>query len=255
MSRVTAAPHWTALAVAICRCSPKLSLRSNCTLRYLMLFLYSISCSSRTIFRYWEDLLSMTAKPRSFQGPFSGICYPTNALPATDFHESSAPGFRRHQRRTRRVPHPRSQWCSFQQVGPCAGIRHTWRSKRVDPPVTLEGRHMSSLLWETIYCPCISPTSRSDSHLAFATSSLEPFSAWSPRCRCSTSRYWTHCVCQCWSTRRIPYAYQFLFMLKWLRTFRSESQTGFPRDYLYRIISSRTMPIVSKRTSLPEDRS
>ena len=43
-----------ALAVAICRCSPKLSLRSNCTPRYLMLFSHSISCSPRAIFGYWK---------------------------------------------------------------------------------------------------------------------------------------------------------------------------------------------------------
>ena len=60
-----------------------------------------------------------------------------------------------------------------------------------------EKRHMSSLLWETICRPHISPTCRSDSHLSFATGSLEPCSALSPRCRCSISRYWTHCVCQC----------------------------------------------------------
>ena len=59
------------------------------------------------------------AKPRSFQGSFSGIWYPTNDWPATGF---------------------------LQQVGVCAINRHTWRSRRLDPPVTLEGCHMSSLL-------------------------------------------------------------------------------------------------------------
>ena len=38
------------------------------------------------------------AKRRSFQGPFRG--YPTNALPAIDFHLSSAQGFWRLQRHT-----------------------------------------------------------------------------------------------------------------------------------------------------------
>ena len=52
MSRVRAASHWMALAVAICRRSLKQSLQSNCTPRYLMLFFHSISFSLRTIFGY-----------------------------------------------------------------------------------------------------------------------------------------------------------------------------------------------------------
>ena len=138
------------------------------------------------------------AKPRFSQGPFSGLCCPTSA-----------------SRRIRQVRHPRSQWCSSQQVGPWAGNRRTWRSKRVDLPVTLEGRYMSSLLWEAIFSPRLSPTCRSNSHLSFATGSMEPFSASSPRFRYSTSRYLTHCVCQCWSTRRILFAYHFLFLHLW----------------------------------------
>ena len=55
-----------------------------------MLFFHSISFSPRTIFVYWKDLLSVTSKASVFKGPFSGICYPTNALPATDFHWFSA---------------------------------------------------------------------------------------------------------------------------------------------------------------------
>ena len=38
MSRVKLAPHQVALTVAICRCLPKLSLRSSCTSMYLILF-------------------------------------------------------------------------------------------------------------------------------------------------------------------------------------------------------------------------
>ena len=66
MSRVRAALHWMALAVAICRCLPELSLRFNCTPRYLMLFFHSISCSPRTIFVYWKDLQSVTSKASVF---------------------------------------------------------------------------------------------------------------------------------------------------------------------------------------------
>ena len=136
--------HSMALAAAIFSCSLKLSLRSCCTPRYLMLVFHSTSCSPRTILGYWKIS----------------------------------------------CPYRRSRW--------------------VDPPATLEERHMSSYLWETICRPRISPTCRSDSHLSFITGSLEHFSASSPRCRYSTSLYWTHYVCKCWSTRRIPYAYQFL---------------------------------------------
>ena len=68
MSRVRAAPHWMTLAVATCRCLPKLSLRSNYTPKYLMLFFHSISCSPRTIFGYWKDLLSVTSKISVFSG-------------------------------------------------------------------------------------------------------------------------------------------------------------------------------------------
>ena len=142
------------------------------------------------------------------QRSFSGLCYPTNALSATDFYWSLAPGFWRLQQHTRQMRHPRSRWCSFQQVGPSAGNRLTWRSKQVVWPVTPEERHMSSLLWETICRPHISPACRLDSHLSSATGSLESALAPSSRRRCSISRYWTHCVCQCWSMRIIPYAYQ-----------------------------------------------
>ena len=45
-------PYWMALLVAIWRCSPKLSLRSNCTPRYLMSLLYATLCSPSTIFGY-----------------------------------------------------------------------------------------------------------------------------------------------------------------------------------------------------------
>ena len=101
---------------------------------------------------------------------------------------------------------PRRRWCSFQQVGPCAGNCHTWRSKRVNLPTTLKGDHMLSLLWETIFRPRISPTCRSDSYLSFTTGSLETFSTPSPQCRCSTSWYWMDCVCQCLSESRIRFA-------------------------------------------------
>ena len=44
-------------------------------------------------------------------------------------------------------------------------------------PVIPEERHMSSLLWETICRPHVSPTCRLDSHLSSATGSLEPSSS------------------------------------------------------------------------------
>ena len=72
-SRVKFAPHWMALAVAICRCSPKLSLRSNCTPRYFILVFHSTSCSLKTILGYWKDLLSVTSKASVFSG---AICRP-----------------------------------------------------------------------------------------------------------------------------------------------------------------------------------
>ena len=40
--------------------------RSNCTLRYLILFFHTTLCSPRTIFRYWKDLLSVTIKASVF---------------------------------------------------------------------------------------------------------------------------------------------------------------------------------------------
>ena len=90
-------------------------------------------------------------------------------------------------------------WDAYQeqfgmQAGPCAGSRRTWRSKRVDSPATLEGRHMSSLSWETILRPRISPTCRSDSHLSFATGSLEPFSR----------TMWPCSLCRIISSRSFP---------------------------------------------------
>ena len=42
-------PHWMALAIAICRYSPKLSLWSHCTPKYLILFFYTTSCLPRTL--------------------------------------------------------------------------------------------------------------------------------------------------------------------------------------------------------------
>ena len=61
-----------ALAVAICRCSQKLNLQSNCTTRYLIFYFHTTSCFPKTIFGYWKDLSGpWPAKPRSFQGPFS----------------------------------------------------------------------------------------------------------------------------------------------------------------------------------------
>ena len=68
ISRAKFAPHWVALAAAIFRCSPKLSLRPSGTPRYLMLVLHSASCSPRTILGYWKDLLSVTCKVSVFLG-------------------------------------------------------------------------------------------------------------------------------------------------------------------------------------------
>ena len=52
ISQAEFASHWMALAAAIFRCSPKLSLPSSCTPRYLMLIFQSTSCSPRTILGY-----------------------------------------------------------------------------------------------------------------------------------------------------------------------------------------------------------
>ena len=147
MSRVRTTPHWMALAVAICRCSPKLSLRSNCTPRYLMLFFHLISCSPRAIFGYWKDLLSVNSKASVFSGAIFrpllsnqrfarhrvSLILSSRILTLSAAHTSSATS----AKPMMLVPAGR---------GPCAGNRRTLRSKRVDPSVTLEGRHMSSLL-------------------------------------------------------------------------------------------------------------
>ena len=66
ISRAKFAPHWIALAAAIFRCSQKLSLRSSCAPRYLMLVFYSSSCTPRTILGYWKDLLSVKSKALVF---------------------------------------------------------------------------------------------------------------------------------------------------------------------------------------------
>ena len=79
----------------------------------------------------------------------------------------------------------KSSYMTLQTGG---GTRDPWGAQHVIP------------LWETICRPYISPTCRLDSHLSAATGSLEPSSVPSPRCRYSISRYWAHCVCQCWST-------------------------------------------------------
>ena len=55
--------------------------------------------------------------------------------------------------------------------------------------VVISGAHDKSLLWETTCRPRIASTYRSDSHLSFATGSLETFSTPSPRCSCSASWY------------------------------------------------------------------
>ena len=68
MSRVRAALHWMAFAAAIFRCSPKLSLRSSITPRYLMLVFHSTSCSPRMILGYRKYLLSVTSKDSVFSG-------------------------------------------------------------------------------------------------------------------------------------------------------------------------------------------
>ena len=143
MSQAKLPPYWVVLAVTICRCSPKLSHRSTCTTRYLIFSFHTTSCSSCTerISYLWP------AKSRSFDEPFTGLCYPTNALLTIESHWSSAPGFRRLQRWTRQMRHPRSRSCSFQQVVSCVENRHIWHFTRVVSPRTPEGRHMSSLLF------------------------------------------------------------------------------------------------------------
>ena len=68
ISRAKFIPHWIALVAAIFTCSPKLSLRSSCTPRYLMLIFHLTSCSPRRILGYWKDLLSVTSKTSVFYG-------------------------------------------------------------------------------------------------------------------------------------------------------------------------------------------
>ena len=123
MSRVRVAPHWMALAVAICRCSLKLSLRSNCTPRYLMLFFHSISCSPRTIFGYWKDLVSVTSKASVFSGAIFrhlpsnqrlarhtlSLILSSRILTLSAAHATSASS------------------AKSTMLVPCAGNRHTWR--------------------------------------------------------------------------------------------------------------------------------
>ena len=53
LSRFQSAPHWMVLFDAICRCVPKLSLRSNCALRHLMLLILATSCC---VCRCWSTL-------------------------------------------------------------------------------------------------------------------------------------------------------------------------------------------------------
>ena len=183
MSRAKRAPHRMALAVAICRCSPKLSLRSNCTPRYLMLVFHSTLCSSKTILGYWKDLLSVTSKASVFSGAIlrpllSNQCFaphrllltlstmiPTSSAAHTTSASSAKPMML--------VP----------AVGPSAGNRHTWHSKQMAPPATPKESHMSSLLSDTICRPHISPTCRS--RVLPSVGRLSPSSP--SRCRCRTS--------------------------------------------------------------------
>ena len=208
LSQSKLAPHWMALSVTIYRCSPKLRLQSNCTPRYLILFIHTAFCSQRTIFGYWKDLLSVTSI-------FSGTI------------------FRRLLSNQRFACHRFSLILSPRILTPSAA--HTITALSVQPIILIPlGRsmrrksshmtfhtsgpardHMSSFFWGTIYLLRISSTCCSDSHLSSATGSLEPSSASSPRSNTCISRYWTHCVFQCCSTCRIPYAYRFLFLLQW----------------------------------------
>ena len=66
-------PHWVALAVVICTCLPELSLRYNCTPKRMILFFHTTSCSPRTIFGCWKDLLSVTSKASVFSGAISRL--------------------------------------------------------------------------------------------------------------------------------------------------------------------------------------
>ena len=73
ISQAKLASHWMALFVAIRRCSPKLSLRSNFTPRYLILLLHVTSYSRSTIFGYLKDLLSVASKASVFSEPISRL--------------------------------------------------------------------------------------------------------------------------------------------------------------------------------------
>ena len=154
-----------------------------------MLFFHSIRWYPQRILGYWKGLLTVTSKASVFsEAIFRHLlsnhrfaCHRLSLILSSRILTSSTA-----HKQVRRL---RSQYCSFQQVDPCAGNHHTWCSERVYPPATVERRHMSSLPWETICRPRISHTCRSYSHLLFAAGSLEPFSARSPRCRCSTPRY------------------------------------------------------------------
>ena len=91
ISRTKFAPHWMALAVAIFRCSPKLSLRSNCTPRYLMLVFHSTSFSLRTILGYSYQSLSCICGDvnHSLDSVHSGRAFPESELV---FRETFVPG-------------------------------------------------------------------------------------------------------------------------------------------------------------------
>ena len=137
-----------ALAVAICRCSPKLRLLSNRTPGYLILFFHTTSCSPRTISGYWKELLSVISKASIFSGAplLSNQRFARQKLPlilGSGISNSSAA-------RTRSASSVKPKTL-ISGGGRCTGNRHTWDSGRSVLPATPEGHHMSSLLWETIY--------------------------------------------------------------------------------------------------------
>ena len=128
--------------------------------------------------------------------PMSSAAHTTSALSAKPMMLIPAGSSKRRK----------SSYVTFQTSGP---TRDPWRAP-----------HVISSLRDHVTPSYI--THLLLSHLWSAAGGLEPSSAPSPRCRSSISRYWTHYVCQCWSMRRIPYAYQFLFVHLW----RCLSQLG-----------------------------
>ena len=188
MSQVKLAPHWISLAAAIWRCSPKLSLRSNCAPQYFMLLFNAVSRPPSTIFGYSKDLLTSKAsvisraifRPLLFNNSFAryrllliSSSRISTSLETQTTNSSAKPMILIPAGRSMRK---KSSYITF----------HTNSSAR-DP----WGHHMSSVLRETMCRTGKSPTCRLDSYLSSATGSLELSYALSTRFSPSVSQSWT----------------------------------------------------------------